>query len=115
MFSPGRGNLLIYITKNQLSQVEYLIDQSIQGNHVLFDLDTVRKVFWNGPTPFSPPLTDEDAYSVEHHLERLISQPSLGEKRAYLEALDSETYEKVVKTYFNIVENNIYENLEVRH
>ncbi len=106
---------MIYISKNQLGQVEYLIGQSIQGNHVLFDTETVRKVFWNAKNTSSIPVTEEDAYAVEPHLEKLITLPSLAEKRAYLERLDSSTFEKVLKTYFNIVENNIYEKMEIKH
>jgi hypothetical protein len=119
--TPWKESFLIYVSKEQLDQVEYLIGQSILGNHVLFDVDTVRRVF------DSPKLTDdassgdassgsvEEAYSVEHHIERLMVQPGLDQKRAYLEKLDPYTFEKVVRTYFNIVENNMYENVEVRH
>lgn len=106
---------MINISKNQLNQVEYLIGQSIQGNHVLFDLDALRKVFWKENPRLSSALSEEEAYAVEHHIEKLILEPSLAQKRAYLEGLDSDTFEMVVKTYFNIVENNIYETLEVKH
>lgn len=107
---------MIYISKEQLSQVEYLIDQSIQGNHVLFDLDTLRRVFWNeSPHSYSRDVSKEDAYSVEHHIEQLMQEPTLAQKKAYLEQLDQGTFERVVKTYFNIVENNLMENQEVRH
>ena len=102
---------MIYISKTQLNQVEYLIGQSIQGNHVLFDLETIRHAFWSETPQFSP----EEAYSVEHHIEKVILQPSLAEKRAYLDQLDQETFKRVVRTYFNIIENNIYENHEVYH
>lgn len=111
---PGREVTLIYVSQDQLSQVEYLIEQSIQGNHVLFDVDAVRKVFTTGEfcdTPFE----EEDAYAVEPHIERLIMEPSLEEKKAYLGQLDQRTFELVLRTYFNIVENNLFENLEVNH
>lgn len=101
---------MIYVSKDQLRQVEYLIGQSIQGNHVLFDPAVVRRIFEGGAE-----CAAEDAYAVEHHIERLILQPTLLQKRAYLEKLDPETYERVVRTYFNIVENNLYEKQEVRH
>jgi len=107
---------MITISRNRMNQVEYLIGQSIQGNHILFDLDTLRRVFWNDTLKHrSTQLTDEQAYCVEHHIEKLITQPTLAEKRAYLEQLPPETLEHVVRTYFNIVENNIYENMEIRH
>jgi hypothetical protein len=106
---------LIYVSKNQLKQVEYLIGQSIQGNHILFELESLRKIFWQENVLLSPALTTEDAYSVEHHIERLILQPTLAEKRAYLAGLDEETYSRVVRTYFNIVENSLCDNLEAVH
>ena len=106
---------VIYVSKRQLQQVEYLIAQSTLGNHVLFDIERVRQIFWRGDPFLTELLSDEDAYSVEHHIERLILQPTLAEKRAYLEKLDPDTFELVVKTYFNIVENNLYEKHEVRH
>jgi hypothetical protein len=101
---------VIHVDKDQLNQVEYLIEQSRQGNHVLFDNETLRKVL--SPATL---LNEEDAYAVEHHIERLIAEPSLAQKRAYLDGLDPSTFEKVVRTYFNIVENSLYEKLEVRH
>jgi len=111
----GRGFCLIYISRRQISQVEYLIGQSIQGNHVLFDIESVRKVFWKDSKAFTSALSEEDAYSVEHHIERMILEPTLAQKRAYLEGLDENTFVRVVKTYFNIVENNLYDNSRVEH
>jgi hypothetical protein len=105
---------MIYVSKGKLHQVEYLIEQSKLGNHVLFDTETVRRVFAGYKNRLQR-FTEEEAYSVEHHIERLIEQPTLAEKRAYLDMLDRETYECVVRTYFNIVENNLYENAEIRH
>ena len=106
---------MIYVSKNQLSQVEYLIGQSIQGHHVLFNVEDLRKVFGPNRKKKTKELTEDEAYSVEHHIERLMLQPSLTEKRAYLEQLDHDTYARVVKTYFCIVENNMVEVMERPH
>jgi hypothetical protein len=105
---------VIYVSPDQLEQVEYLIQQSSQGNHLLFDRATLKRVF-SPDSRSKRPLAESEAYAVEHHLERIIVQPSLGEMRAYVETLDPETLDQVVRTYFNIVENNLYETLEVRH
>lgn len=103
---------MIYVSEDQLEQVEYLIGQSIQGNHVLFDPDTIKRVF----TAFiGEDVCEKDAYGVEHHIERMILQPTLSQKRAYLERLDRKTFELVVRTYFNIVENSLFEQCEVKH
>ncbi|MBC7690509.1 MAG: hypothetical protein H7222_01960 [Methylotenera sp.] len=98
---------MIYISEDQLNQVEYLIDQSRQGNHVLFDAETIKRVFNAIPRVHFP--NEEQCYTVEHHIERLIEKPSLMQKRAYLEQLDTDTFDLVVRTYFNIVENKMHE------
>lgn len=101
---------MIYVSQKQLDQVQYLIEQSKLGNHVLFDAEVVRQVLSD-----TSELTPDDAYAVEPHIERLMAEPSLERKRAYLEQLDGATFRNVVKTYFNIVENNLFENAEIRH
>ena len=103
---------MIHVSQEQLEQVEYLIEQSIQGNHILFDTDTVRRIFHS---PHLSACSPEESYSVEHHIERIILQPTLEQKRAYLEGLDANTFKLVVKTYFNIVENNLFEHTEIKH
>ncbi len=105
---------MIYVPEDQLEQVEYLIHQSIQGNHILFDLDTVRQVFWQN-CQYSENWNEQLAYAVEHHVERMILQPTLDGKRTYLKSLDTETMALVIKTYFNIVENNLYESSRIIH
>ena len=102
---------MIYVSEDQLNQVEYLIDQSVQGNHVLFDPQLVRSVFKD----YGSEIDEQEAYEVEHHIEKLIDTKTLDEKKAYIDQLDSATLSLVVRTYFNIIENNIYENLEVTH
>jgi hypothetical protein len=112
-FFLGKGlDSMIYVSESQLNQIEYLIGQSIQGNHVLFDVDSVRRIFRNQGHEVD---ATSESYAVEHHIERMIEQPTLEQKRAYLEGLDSETFDLVVRTYFNIVENNLYENKGITH
>ncbi len=101
---------MIYVSQQQLDEVEYLLQQSSQGNHVLFDAETIRRVLSRDED-----FTEDDAYAVEHHIERLLQQPTLREKHAYLERLDARTHDRVVRTYLNIVENHLYENVETRH
>ena len=102
---------MITVSKDQLQKVEYLLNQSAQGNHILFDQKIVRHVF---TTPTAP-MTEEQAYEVEHLIEKIISLDGLQAQRAYLDQLPQETLFRVVKTYFNIVENNLYENNQLRH
>jgi len=102
---------MITVSQEQLDTVEYLLEQSAQGNHVLFEPDVVRKVF---AIP-SAPMSEKQAYEVEHHIEKLISLDSIEKQKAYLELLSEATLHCVVKTYFNIVENNLFESGGNRH
>lgn len=111
--TQGREIDLIYISKANYKQVKYLIGQSIQGNHVLFDSDSLRRVFQKQlPHEF---LEIEEAYSVEPLIERMITLPTLSEQKDFIKTLDSDTFEKFVRTYFNIIESNLLEATESRH
>lgn len=98
---------MIYVNQKQLDQVEYLIEQSTRGHHVLFDNEVIRKAFER--------LSEHENAAddaIEKHIENLILQPTLISKRAYLENLTPDTFDRVVCTYFSIVENNIFESLK---
>ena len=98
---------MITVSKRQLEQVQYLIEQSIQGNHVLFDVENVRRILRRN--------LDSDMAGVESLIEKMILEPTIERKRAFLESLDRRTYERVVRTYFNIVENNLLESKGALH
>ena len=102
---------MITVSKDQLDTVEYLLDQSSKGNHVLFDLEVVRKVFSLNQNP----MQENEAYEVEHHIEKIISLQSIDQQKAYIELLPEEVLYRVIKTYFNIVENNLFETNGARH
>lgn len=110
------------LSADQIGQVEYLIQQSVKGHHVLFDVPTLRKILKSSHTAESTEseeagktLSLEQAQVIENHIETLLRQPSLAEKRAYLESLNSFDFSWVVKTYFNIIESNVYESQEIHH
>ena len=105
---------MIYVNQKQLDQVEYIIEQSTRGHHVLFDTDVIRKAFRARALLIEENPDDENGNDevIEKHIENLILQPTLISKRAYLENLKPDTFEKVVRTYFAIVENNIFEDMQ---
>lgn len=97
---------MIYVSQEQLDQVEYIIEQSSRGHHVLFDLDMIRGVFAESTA------AEKGDAEVEKHIEQLILQPTLLSKKAYLERLDASLLKRLVRSYFSIVENNIYEGIK---
>jgi hypothetical protein len=107
---------VITISEEQLAQVEYLFEQSSRGNHVLFDPRRLRAVF-RTKTSRRETLGETEAQEVERHIERLLAEPTLDDKKAYLASLDRSTYGWVVRTYFSILESNLAGSLapEARH
>lgn len=105
---------MIYVNQKQLDQVEYLIEQSSKGHHVLFDADMIRQAFLYASLEEDDDDADgnDEKDTAEKHIENLILQPTLISKRAYLENLSKDTRFRVVRTYFSIVENNIFEALK---
>lgn len=108
---------MIYVNQKQLDQVEYLIEQSCRGHHVLFDANMIREAFLRGGIEIAAEAEsskdddeDDDSESAEKHIENLILQPTLVSKKAYLDNLTAEMRDRVVRTYFSIVENNIFES-----
>lgn len=102
------------IDKNQLDQVEYLFSQSAQGVHLLFDNASIRKVL-SQPTEEMDFFTFENVNKIQKLLSDFMAKDTLTAKLDFLENLDKETYELLLRTYFNIVENSIYEQLESKH
>lgn len=102
------------IAQENLKQLEYLFAQSVQGVHLLFDNNSLAKIL-------STPSEDLNIFSFEN-LDKVqnlfldfINRETLEEKRAFLDSLSNETYELLVRTYFNIVENAILEATDLKH
>ncbi|MGK5083915.1 hypothetical protein WDW37_11490 [Bdellovibrionota bacterium FG-1] len=105
---------MIQIPKPQMDQVEYLIEQSLRGNHILFETRDLRRIF-RGHGRQSNLLTEAEAYAAEPIIEKLIQEPTIAQKRALLDQLDKRTFDTVVRTYFCIVENNLVGRIEEKH
>ncbi|MBI3543131.1 MAG: hypothetical protein HY075_07650 [Deltaproteobacteria bacterium] len=103
---------MIYVNQKQLDQVEYLIEQSCRGHHVLFDAEIIRQAFSKAQKEELEEDDESSQETIEKHIENLILQPTLVSKRAYLENLTIDTRDRVVRTYFSIVENNLFEALK---
>ncbi len=106
---------MVTISEEQLAQVEYIIGQSMVGFHVLFDPEDLRRVF-SSPHPI--PVSPDQASGIESHIEKLMALATLDDKRVYLHnllTLDPPVFEWVVRSYFSIVETNIYDQSVYLH
>ena len=105
---------MIYVSEDQLDQVQYLLYQSAQGNHILFDNDTIRRI---APSLAAELLSDDARSRVENAerlLEQLILCPSIDAKLDFLAELDRPTRDEVALVYLKIVENAAAEDSQ-RH
>jgi hypothetical protein len=103
---------VIYVNQEQLDQVKYLLEQSAQGNHLLFDERTLRRVAWRIG---QPEARNEMVEKAEGLLEQMILRPSIASKKAFLESLDPEVYDEVARVFFNIVQNTAQEKQGFSH
>ncbi len=106
---------MITVTGRQVREIEYLIAQSIQGHHVLFDDGAVRSILKrNQQRPPIPPNSPQQK-ACEQMLERMLELPTLIQKRAFLEKLSSGDLENLVRLWFNVVENSLFQSSHERH
>lgn len=103
---------MIYVNQDQLDQVKYLLEQSAQGNHLLFDESVLRRI---APRIGQQEARNERVEKAEHLLEQMILRPSISSKKAFLEGLDPEIYDEVARVFFNIVQNTMQENQGFSH
>jgi hypothetical protein len=109
-----QGRNVIQISADKLSEIEYLLSQSIQGLHLLFDNKIIGKIL-KTPTEDIDFFSMDNVKRVQGILGDFISQKSIVEKQKFLKNLDEESYELLVRTYFNIVDNAILESSKFRH
>jgi hypothetical protein len=105
---------LVQFEKEHLYELEHLFSQSAKGIHLLFDNGTIAEIL-REPTDSDDFFTPANVTKVQAVLTEFVEQKSLAQKQIFLRQLPSETFELLVRTYFNIVENSIFEATDVRH
>ena len=96
-----------------VDQIEYLLQQSTQGLHFIFDHHDVASVLRKDEegAPLDIKLMDK----VQGLLTGLLGKQTISEKRSYLEKLRRDDYELLVKAYFQLVDKTILANSHLRH
>ena len=105
---------MVNLEETSLERMEALLSHSAMGVHVLFDnkriADALKQV-----------TDDKDFYSfdklkkVQDIMLELISKKTYFEKMSFLQALDSGSYQLLIRAYFHIVENNVRASHEHNH
>ncbi len=103
-----------YSTQDSLDQIEFLLSASTRGIHLLFDKDHLRETL-QSPIDAQEYFTFENLNRVQDILTEMIQLPTFSEKIKYLQSLDPNHYELLIRTYFNIVENTVLESHPHQH
>lgn len=101
-------------SEQQVDQIEYLLYQSTQGIHFIFDHSEVAKVL-RSKAPDEEPLTLGHMEKVQSLLSSLLDRQTMNEKKSYLESLSGEDYELLVRAYFQLVDKAILAHSTLRH
>lgn len=102
------------IKERDLHEIEFLLNQSTRGHHLLFDTDQVVDIL-KTPTEELDFFKQNNILRIQSLLSRLTSKKTLKDKRTYLKSLDREAFEILVRTYFHIVDNAILASSCVSH
>ncbi|MEY4615961.1 MAG: hypothetical protein RJB66_921 [Pseudomonadota bacterium] len=102
------------IEEKSLMQMEALLHHSARGVHILFDNQTIARIL-RAPTDQKVFLDVEKIKLVQDILTKLITKRSYNEKLAFLDELDPNSMEMLVRTYFHIVENTIRASTQQYH
>lgn len=103
---------MIYVNQDQLDQVHYLLEQSANGNHLLFTSDMIKRF---AETNKLIAIDKSQTEKGEKLMEQMILCPNLTLKKEFLEKLDKDSFECVMGVYFNIVQNTAQETQILRH
>ncbi len=84
------------------------------GIHLLFEGSRIAQIL-KSPTEALEFFSFENLNKVQTILGEFLQKPSFEEKQRYLLDLDEHSYEILVRSYFNIVENTILEATKHKH
>jgi len=107
------GNAQFDNIKN-LEQIEYLVFQSTQGIHFIFDRADIVPIL-SRPSDDKEFFTDANMNKVHGLLSGFLDCESLQSKRSYLDRLPAGDFELLVRAYFHLVENTILAHSNIRH
>lgn len=102
------------LTETQLDQIEHLLQQSMNGQHILFEHRQIAEIL-KTPTNPSDLFRAPNLQKVDQLFNELAKRENLSSKRLFLEKLDSESFEMIVRAYFHIVENTISAASVLKH
>ena len=105
---------MLEIKQQDLREIELLLNQSTKGHHFLFDHRKVAQIL-KTPTESINFFNKNNIQRIQSLMTALLSKKSLQQKQCYLNSLDHQNFEIVVRTYFHIVDSAVMASLKNTH
>jgi hypothetical protein len=102
------------INESHLDEIEHLLAQSMNGIHLLFDNETIAKIL-RTPTEEMELFSVKNMSRIQDLFTQLVQRETLDEKQDFLESLEKESFEMLLRTYFHIVDNSLFAGDPTRH
>lgn len=90
----------------QIAELEKLLNQSVRGFHHLFDKDKISEIL-KTPTEELDFFTVDNMQTIQKLFDELIKKETMQEKQAFIERLNDQHFEILLRTYFHIVDSTI--------
>lgn len=103
---------MFYLEKAQLEEVEFLLELSQHGHHLLFDHEAV-KTYMAKPMDMYNEVVENHTEEVETLFEKFLSISGIENKREYFKRLHTANQEVVIKTYFTIIDNKMIDKKRI--
>ncbi len=98
-----------------MDQIEYLVHQSAQGLHFLFEKEDIVKALKLAENEDFNFFTLENRDKVQNLLLDMLQKKDSTAKRSYLESLSEEERGLLIQAYFHLVDNTILSQRELKH
>ncbi len=103
------------IEPENLKKMEGLFNESAQGHHLLFDHNAISQIFKKENSSNKDFFSIDNLQKVQNIIIELINKRSIFDKKTFLENLDPDSYELLVRTYFRILDATILAQSDFKH
>ena len=100
--------------EREVQTIEYLIYQSTQGIHFLFNNDEIEAVM-RMPDEGEAFFSIENMTKVQALLTQWLERPTFSEKRSFLDSLAHDQHAMLIRAYFHLVDTTIMTHSNLRH
>ena len=103
------------LERKQIQEIEFLFEQSKKGLHILFSDTKKLTDILSTPTQEKSLFDSKNRDKVQELFTGLVTQKSFKDKENYLNTLNAENFEILVRIYFHILDNTILKQDKTVH